>query len=135
MQSLFPFVSALLLASAASAQTLIITGVREMGDAVEIEIETTIKGSIEIMTGVDLTGQAPDDIYIGASERITIEGGSTVVSIPLVRSDGSALPAGNYEAVATFYPRWGAENAPAATRATGGVIEADPVPITLQAPG
>lgn len=124
-----------LFVSVASAQTLVITDVRELDDAVEIEIETTIEGPIEIMTGVDLVGQALDDIYVGAGERITIAGGSTVASIPLVRGDGTALPGGDYETVATFYPRWGAENAPAATRAITDIIEANPVPVTLQGSG
>ncbi|NVK83456.1 MAG: hypothetical protein HWE21_03990 [Cytophagia bacterium] len=124
-----------LFSSAASAQMLVITDVRELDGTVEIEIETTIEGPIEIITGVDLVGQAPDDIYVGAGERITIAGYSAVASIPLVRSDGSVLPAGDYEAVAAFYPRWGAEAAPAATRAITDTIEANPVPVTLQGSG
>ncbi len=125
----------LFIASDIFAQSLTITDVREAGNVVEISIETTIDGPIEIMTGIDLAGQAPDDIYIGVSERVTIEKRSTVAIISLVARDGSLLPSGAYEAVATFYPRWGAENAPASTRGIDQKVEADPVPITLRGSG
>lgn len=135
MQPIFAFCTALFFASGASAQTIVITDVQEVNDTVEVAIETTIEGPIEIMVGVDLAGQAPDDIYIGAGEQITVQDGSAVASIPLTRRDGTVLPAGKYEAVAAFHPRWGAKNAPKATRAISDIIAAVPVEINLHGSG
>jgi len=40
------------------------------GSAVELAIKTNIWGVIEVMAGVDLKGQAADDVYIGKHDRV-----------------------------------------------------------------
>ncbi len=76
---------------------------------VSFEIETTIPLPVEVMVGVSLKGQAPDDVYIGYSERYRVEQGSSSFVLD-TSSAKDPLPDGNYEAEVTFYPRWGAED-------------------------
>lgn len=71
-------------------------------DRVLLEINTNIPGTIELMAGLNLAGQAQDDTWIGTSERVRIIDGTAEVIF-----DVSELPSGEYEAEATFYPRWG----------------------------
>lgn len=74
------------------------------GSIVTLKVTTNIPGTIELFAGLDLKGQAPDDVYIGAdSQRIRLENGRPVT----VKFDTSDLPQGTYEATADFYPRWG----------------------------
>jgi len=82
------------------------------GSAVELAIKTNIWGVIEVMAGVDLKGQAADDVYIGKHDRVRIIDGTASVSI-----DVSDLPTGEYEATVGFYPRWGFQDE--VSRSTG----------------
>lgn len=68
----------------------------------KLDIETNIPGAIEVMAGVDLKGQAADDVYIGKSERVRIIDGKGSTSLTV-----DDLPSGEYEARVDFYPRWG----------------------------
>ena len=70
-------------------------------------IETNIPLPVEVMASIDLKNQKPDDTYIGVSKRIKIE--TSPYSYDLDISE-EKLPNGDYEAVVTFYPRWGANN-------------------------
>lgn len=69
---------------------------------VTLSVTTNIPGTIELMASVNLANQAPDDTYIGKSERIKVTNGSAKTVI-----DVGSLPSGQYEAEAAFYPRWG----------------------------
>ena len=75
---------------------------------IELIIKTNIPLPVEVMTGVDLAGQKRKDIYIGYSERIRLELPTTVHVLDTAKSDKS-LPSGQYEAVVSFYKRWGAK--------------------------
>jgi hypothetical protein len=86
---------------------------RQLSDErVLIEITTNIPGTIELMAGLELVGQAPDDIFIGTHERVKVTNGAGKVIF-----DVSTLPSGEYEATAGFYPRWGFKDDE--SRATG----------------
>ncbi len=67
-----------------------------------LNLVTNIPGTIEIMAGISLSNQAPDDVWIGKNKRVRLENG-----IGQVTFDVSDLPSGQYEVEATFYPRWG----------------------------
>ena len=92
--------------------TLAVQG-RVVGDnRVQVDVSTNIPGVIELMSGVSLANQAPDDIFVGKTERITIRDGAGQTTF-----DVSDLPQGEYEVEATFYPRWGFQDE--RSRATG----------------
>ncbi len=71
-------------------------------DRVHVNVGTNIPGVIELMAGIRLADQAPDDVFIGKTERITIRDGSGQTTFEV-----SDLPQGEYEARASFYPNWG----------------------------
>ena len=64
------------------------------------------------MAGLSLQGQADDDVWIGKNERVRLTNGRGVVTL-----DTSDLPGGEYDAEASFYPRWGFQDS--TSRATG----------------
>lgn len=74
---------------------------------VSLVVTTNIPLPVEVMAGVSATGQAPTDIFIGLSRRVTLTSPEQTLEI-----DGTSenLPSGEYTAEVTFYPRWGAEN-------------------------
>lgn len=76
---------------------------------VKFEIETTLPLPVEVMIGVSLKGQAPDDVYIGYSERTKIEKARSEFILD-TRLSKDILPDGEYEAEVSFYPFWGADN-------------------------
>jgi hypothetical protein len=100
-----------------SAFELRIVGVEESGGAVRGQIETNMPLPIEIMVGVSLRGQRDDDTYIGNSQRLRITASPQAFSIPTTVPRSGALPSGDYDVEATFYPRWGGENGPPEARA------------------
>jgi len=76
---------------------------QKLGDnKVRLELATNIPGTIELMAGISLAGQAPDDTWIGKNERVRLVNGAGQVTF-----DVSDLPSGQYDVEATFYPRWG----------------------------
>lgn len=92
--------------------TLAVQGQIVASNRVQVDVRTNIPGVIELMAGVSLTDQAPDDIFVGKTERITIRDGDGQATF-----DVSDLPQGEYEVEATFYPRWGFQDE--RSRATG----------------
>lgn len=84
--------------------------------AVDLTITTNIPLPIEVMASVNLSGQAPEDIAIGYSERVTLTAPTTSIRIETANGR-EPLPAGDYDAEVAFYPRWGAEDNPGALRA------------------
>lgn len=76
---------------------------------ISFDVETTIPLPVEVMAGVSLKGQAPDDVFIGYSERFRIEKANTSFVLD-TRLATDPLPDGDYEATVTFYPRRGANN-------------------------
>lgn len=111
-----------MLATGASAQTIEILSVEEKGNTVEIAIRTDIATPFEVMAGVALAGQKPQDVFIGNSLRQTISSQEQVLRVPVLQN-GEVLPSGDFLAEVSFYPRWGAEKAPAATKALTENIE------------
>ena len=87
-------------------------GANASGDSVDFVLRTNIPGIIDVMAGIDLKAQAPDDVYIGKTERVRIIDGLASVTI-----DTSELPSGDYLATVDFYPRWGFQDE--VSRATG----------------
>lgn len=72
------------------------------GNRVRLELSTNIPGTIELMAGISLSGQEPDDTWIGKNERVRLVDGTGQAIF-----DVSDLPAGEYNVEATFYPQWG----------------------------
>jgi len=70
-------------------------------------VKTNIPLPVEVDAGVDLRNQKPNDTYIGHSERITLTQSSQSFTI---NTSNKKLPSGEYDAVVTFYPNWGAEH-------------------------
>lgn len=79
---------------------------------IRLEVSSNIPGTIEVMAGLSLQGQADDDVWVGKNERVRLTNGRGVVT--LATND---LPKGKYDAEASFYPRWGFQDA--ISRATG----------------
>ena len=72
---------------------------------VEVEVTSNIPGTIDVILGLDLAGQKPDDVFIGTDKRITLRIGRATAMI-----GKSGLPGGRYEVKASFYPRWGPQD-------------------------
>jgi hypothetical protein len=73
--------------------------------AVKLDITTNIPGIIEVMAGLSLQGQAPDDVWIGKNERVRLTAGAGEVTFST-----DDLPVGRYDAEVSFYPRWGPQD-------------------------
>lgn len=86
---------------------------------VEVEISSNIPGTIDVMLGLGLVGQKPDDVFIGTNKRITIKNGRTSESI-----GDPELPAGEYEVEVSFYPRWGPQDSDAKAAGVDSEIHA-----------
>lgn len=82
---------------------------------VELTIGTNLPMPIKVSTSIDLQGQKDTDSYIGYSEFVELKGEKTVVVLDTSK-DGKKLPAANYDAIVKFFPRWGAEGNPAASK-------------------
>ena len=79
---------------------------------VRIEVESNIPGTIEVMAEISLHGQAGEDIWVGKNDRLRLTNGRGVITFAT-----HDLPKGKYDALASFYPRWGFKDA--TSRATG----------------
>lgn len=75
----------------------------------EFTVKSNIPLPVEIMAGISLKGQKPDDTYIGYSERIKLASSKQTFIID-PSSQNKKLPSGVFVAEVTFYPRWGAKN-------------------------
>ncbi len=69
---------------------------------VRIKATTNIPGTVEVMAVLALSGQDPEDTFVGTDERLTLRDGAGEIVL-----DTSTLPTGNYDAEVNFYPRWG----------------------------
>ena len=76
---------------------------------VEFTVKTNIPLPVEVMAGMSLKGQKPDDIYIGYSKRVKLASSEQTFVID-ASSQKKKLPSGDYVAEVTFYPGWGAKN-------------------------
>lgn len=72
------------------------------GEWVTMTLASNIPGEIEVMTSVRLAGQGPTDMAVGTSQRVPLRNGQGEAVMQM-----SELPQGDYEVMATFYPRWG----------------------------
>ncbi len=102
--------------ASAWCQSIQVTGVKETVDGVEISIETDMATPFEVMAGISLSGQLPDDVWIGNNAKYTVRSATQILTVK-PESRGKKLPAGRYDAEVNFYPRWGAEKSPSATKA------------------
>jgi hypothetical protein len=80
---------------------------------VRFTIRTNLPLPVEVMAAVSLANQKPEDTYIGHDERATLAEPTTVFILDASKAN-KPLPKGRYEAEVSFYPRWGAEQSPAA---------------------
>ena len=102
-------------------EELSITSIEEVGQVLKISIETNIAPPFEVMAGLGLAGQDPEDTFIGNSERIKITDSAQVLEVPILQ-ENSSLPTGLYNVEVNFYPRWGAEGSPKSTQAIASDI-------------
>jgi len=80
---------------------------------VELDINTNIPGTIEVMANIGLRNQKGNDLYVGTdNEKVVLKQGAGKAIF-----DVSKLPRGKYEAEVGFYPDWGFKDA--ASRASG----------------
>ena len=86
---------------------------------VDVEIRSNIPGTIEVMLGLGLADQDPDDVFIGTSKRITIKNGRATATI-----SKPGLPSGKYEVEVSFYPRWGPQDSIAKAAGANSEIHA-----------
>ena len=105
------------------AQSIEIVKVEETAAGVTIAIETDMATPFQVMGGIWLAGQAADDMCICKSERFTVRSATQTLTIK-PEMKGKKLPTGTYDAEVDFYPRWGAENSPATTKAVAKHISA-----------
>ena len=105
----------------------------ESNGSVTGEIGTNLPLPVEVMVGLSLRGQQPNDVFIGNDQRVTLSSARQSYSIPLTTSRGQ-LPSGRYDVEVTFYPRWGAENGSPAARAITRELRASR-PIELRGSG
>lgn len=75
-------------------------------EIVQFKVETDIPLPIEVIASVDLKAQKPKDTYIGTSKKVKIVKSPFVFALDISKDE---LPSGEYDAVVTFYPKWGAE--------------------------
>jgi hypothetical protein len=76
-------------------------------DIVEYLVKTNIPLPVKCMFGFDLKGQAPDDLWVGSSKKVTIN--KSPFSYELNISEDK-LPSGNYQASVAYYHFWGARD-------------------------
>lgn len=96
---------------------------------VEVEVTSTIPGTIDVMLGLSLVGQRPDDVYIGTDKRITLKNGRGTATI-----GKPGLPSGMYEIEVDFYPRWGPQDSAAKSAGLNSEIHARQT-VTLRGTG
>lgn len=96
-------------------EDIAITSIEEQGGVLKISIETNIATPFEVMAGLGLSGQAPDDVHIGNSQRVRVNDDVQTIEVPLVQR-GSTLPSGLYDVEVNFYTRWGAKDSPNSTQ-------------------
>ena len=99
------------------------------GGRVRLEFTTNIPGTIEIMAGISLSGQEPDDTWIGKNERVRLVDGSGQTTL-----DVKGLPAGEYDVEAAFYPRWGFQDEESRSSGVDEQLE-DKHPISITGSG
>ena len=109
--------------------TVTVEGQAMDDDRVQVNVRTNIPGVIELMAGISLADQAPDDVFIGKTERITVRDGSGQTTF-----DVSDLPQGEYEAEASFYPNWGFQDEQSKATGITEPIESK-YPLTLDGSG
>ena len=86
---------------------------------VKVEITTNLPGTVEVMLGLGLAGQASDDVFIGTTKRIAIKHGRASATI-----GKPGLPGGNYDLEVSFYPRWGPQDSVAKAAGANSEIHA-----------
>jgi hypothetical protein len=96
---------------------------------VEVEVTSTIPGTIDVMLGLGLVGQKPDDVFIGINKRITLKNGRATATV-----GKPGLPKGKYEVEVSFYPRWGPQDSAAKAAGVNAEIHARQI-VTLKGTG
>lgn len=96
---------------------------------VKVEVTSTIPGIIDVMVGLGLVGQKPDDVFIGINKRITLKNGRATATV-----GKPGLPAGKYEVEVSFYPRWGPQDSAAKAAGVNSEIHARQT-VTLKGTG
>jgi len=91
---------------AAQECTLLIHAKSTSEYTVEFTVKTNIPLPVNVMAGISLKNQKPDDIYIGYSKKIKLTSPKQTF---IIDASSKKLPSGDYMAEVTFFPRWGAK--------------------------
>lgn len=80
----------------------------EMGPTkVKFSTSTNLPLPVQVMAGISLQGQNPNDTWIGFNQKITLKTSEQTFILDFPKKP---LPGGTFDAEVTFYPRWGAKN-------------------------
>ena len=80
----------------------------EMGPTkVKFSTSTNLPLPVQVMAGISLQGQNPNDTWIGFNQKITLKKSEQTFILDFPKKP---LPGGTFDAEVTFYPRWGAKN-------------------------
>ena len=87
-------------------------------DATQVRfvVTTNLPTPVEVMAGVALVGQKPYDIFIGYTEKVSLDGPRTEFVLDTSVAS-KPLPSGEYNVEVNFYPRWGADKGNPAAKA------------------
>ena len=72
-------------------------------------MKTNIPLPVEVMAGISLKNQKPNDTFIGYNKRVKLSKNNQKFILDANKSN-KKLPRGNYWATIAYYPRWGAKN-------------------------
>lgn len=87
---------------------------------VEVTTTTNLPLPVQVMAGVSLQGQKPEETWIGFNQKITLKTDTQTFVLDFPKKP---LPTGIYDVEATFYPRWGAKNGNSIASQIGKNIE------------
>jgi hypothetical protein len=79
----------------------------ETEDVIEYLVQTNIPLPVQCMFGIDLEGQEDDDIWIGSSQKVTINKSPFSYKLDISQDE---LPSGKYQASVSYYHNWGARD-------------------------
>ncbi len=95
--------------------------VEELGPTkVRFTTSTNLPLPVQVMAGVSLQGQNPDDTWIGFNERVTLKNKDQTFTLSFPQKP---LPKGQFDAEVAFYPRWGAKDGNPVAAKIGSNIE------------
>jgi len=105
----------------ADGEYMIDVKVEELGPTkVKFTTSTNLPLPVQVMAGISLQGQKPDDTWVGFNQKVKLKNKDQTFTLNFSKKP---LPAGSFDAEVTFYPRWGAKNGNPIAAKIGSNIE------------